>query len=84
MLKADKGKVMWLEIFQRFLLEQTEQEKTMTYFGLLFLFAFVGVLVLDTFSKGKFISTKGPLKKIILAVFVILFLILFFVGKIYK
>ena len=75
---------MWLEIFQRFILEQTQQEKTITYFGLLFLFAFVGVLVLDTLSKGKYVSTKGPLKKIILAVFIILLLILFFVGKIYK
>ena len=75
---------MWIEIFQRFMLEQTQQEKTITYFGLLFLFAFVGVLVLDTFSKGKYISTKGPLKKIILAVFIVLLLVLFFVGKIYK
>jgi len=75
--KADKENVMWIEIFQILMLAQTEQEKNITRFGLIFLGLFVGVLLLDAFSKGKLISTKGHLKKILIVVFVLIFLVLF-------
>ena len=68
---------MWLEVFQILMLAQTEQEKNITRMGLIFLGLFVGVLLLDSFSKGKLISTKGKLKKILIGVFVLIFLALF-------
>ena len=75
---------MLSEMFQIFLLAQTAQEKSITRYGLIFFGFFIGVLVLDSFSKGKLISTKGHLKKILIGVFIIVFLVLFFVSKFYK
>lgn len=75
---------MWCEILQMFLLAQTEQEKMITRYGLIFLALFVGVLVLDSFSKGKRINTKGPLKKILLVIFILLVLLIILLNNVYK
>ena len=75
---------MWWNIWQVFLLAQTEQEKMITRYGWIFLGLFVGVLLLDAFAKGKLISNKGPLKKILLIVFIIIGLVVLLMNKIYK
>jgi hypothetical protein len=76
---------MFLEkVYQILMLAQTAQEKKITRFGLIFLGLFVGVLLLDAFSKGKLISTKGKLKKILLVVFVLIFAVLFIMKTFYK
>ena len=72
------------KVYQMLMLAQTAQEKKITRFGLIFLGLFVGVLLLDSFSKGKLISTKGKLKKILLVVFVLIFLLLFLIKTFYK
>lgn len=57
---------MWNELFQVLMLAQTEQEKKMTYFGVMFLGFFLFVLVLDTLGKGKLFPKKGPMKTILM------------------
>lgn len=75
---------MWNNILKVFLLAQTAQEKEMTYYGLLFLGVFFFVLLLDTFGKGKFIHTKGPLKKLLWVFLIVIIIVLFALQFIYK
>ena len=75
---------MWNDILNMLILAQTEQEKRMTYFGLVFLGFFLFVLFLDSMGKGKLIKTKGPLKKVILFVLIAIAIIVFSLRFIYK
>lgn len=75
---------MWNDILKMLILAQTEKEKQMTYFGVIFLGFFLFVLLLDAFGKGKFIKSKGPLKKILLFVVIIVAIIAISLGFIYK
>lgn len=75
---------MWNNIIQALMLAQTEQEKRMTYFGLILFGFFLFVLVLDTLSKGKLFPTKGPIKKILIFIFVVVVIVLILLRFIYK
>ena len=75
---------MWNNILKVFLLAQTAKEKEITYYGLLFLGFFFFVLLLDTFGKGKFIHTKGPLKKVLWFFLALIVILLFALQFIYK
>lgn len=75
---------MWNEILKMLMLAQTEQEKRMTYFGLIFLGFFFFVLILDSLAKGKLIRKKGPLRKIIIFVAVIIAAAVISLHFIYK
>lgn len=83
LLSADKES-MWIEILQALMLAQTEQEKKITYFGLIIFGFFLFVLVLDTFSKGKIIPNKGPLKKIVIFMFVVVVIVVILLRFVYK
>ena len=67
-----------------FLLAQTEKEKRLTYFGVILLFVIFFAFVIDSFSKGKTIPTKGPLKKLIIIVCLIIGIILVLLNFVYK
>lgn len=75
--------MMW-NLVQMFILAQTEQEKNMTYVGLACLAMFLFVLVLDSIAKGKLIPTKGPMKQIIMFMFVVVILAIILLHFIYK
>ena len=75
---------MWNNFLKMFLLAQTAQEKEMTYYGLIFLGVFFFVLLLDTFGKGKFIHTKGPLKKLLWVFLIVIVIMIFVLQIIYK
>lgn len=75
---------MWNQIYQIFMLAQTEQEKKMTYFGLIIFGFFLFVLVLDSLAKGKIIPKKGPMKKIVIFICVTVALVLILLHFIYK
>lgn len=75
---------MWIDILQTLMLAQTEQEKKITYFGIIIFGFFLFVLVLDTFSKGKIIPTKGPLKKIVMFIFFIVVIVAILLRFVYK
>ncbi len=75
---------MWSEILKMLMLAQTEQEKQITYYGLIFLGLFLFILVLDSFAKGKIIKSKGPLKKILIFITIIIAIIVIALQFIYK
>lgn len=75
---------MWNELFQVLMLAQTEQEKKMTYFGVMFLGFFLFVLVLDTLGKGKLFPKKGPMKTILIFMCVVTLLVAVLLHFIYK
>lgn len=75
---------MWNYLVQLFILAQTEQEKRMTYVGLACLAMFLLILFLDSVAKGKFIPTKGPMKQIIIFMFVVVLIALILLHFIYK
>ena len=75
---------MWNDILKMLLLAQTEQEKRMTYFGLIFVGFFFFLLVLDSLAKGKLIRKKGPLKKIIIFLTIIIAIAVISLQFIYK
>lgn len=75
---------MWIDILQMLMLAQTEQEKRMTILGLILFGFFLFVLVLDSFSKGKLIPSKGPLKKIVIFIFVIVVIVAILLRFVYK
>ena len=71
-------------ILQVLILAQTEKEKQMTYFGLLFLGFFLFVLILDSLAKGKWVKKKGPIRKILIFLVVIILIVIFALQFIYK
>ena len=75
---------MWNILYQALILAQTEQEKRMTYFGVLFFGFFLFVLFLDTMAKGKFIPKKGPMKKILVFILVIVAIVAILLHFFYK
>ena len=75
---------MWNDILKMLMLAQTEQEKRMTYFGLIFVGFFFFLLVLDSLAKGKLIRKKGPLKKIIIFLTIIIAIAVISLQFIYK
>ena len=75
---------MWNSLFQALMLAQTAQEKKMTYFGVLFFGFFLFVLFLDTMAKGKFIPKKGPMKKILVFILVIVAIVAILLHFFYK
>lgn len=75
---------MWINLVQMLILAQTEQEKNITYVGLALLAMFLLVLFLDSMAKGKFIPTKGPMKQIIIFMFVVVLIAIFLLHFIYK
>ena len=75
---------MWNELFQVLMLAQTEQEKRMTYFGVLFFGFFLFVLVLDTMAKGKIFPKKGPMKTILIFMCVIVGIVAILLHFVYK
>lgn len=75
---------MWIDILQMLMLAQTEQEKRMTILGLILFGFFLFVLVLDSFSKGKLIPSKGPLKKIVIFIFAIVVIVAILLRFVYK
>ena len=75
---------MWNDILKMLMLAQTEQEKRMTYFGLMFVGFFFFILILDALAKGKLIKKKGPLKKILIFVLIIIVIAIISLRFIYK
>ena len=75
---------MWNDVLKMLILAQTAQEKKMTYFGLIFLGVFIFVLVLDSLGKGKLIKSKGPLKKILLFILIVIAIVVLSLHFIYK
>ena len=75
---------MWNNLFQVLMLAQTEQEKRMTYFGVIFFGFFLFVLVLDTMAKGKLFPKKGPMKTILIFMFVVVAIVAVLLHFIYK
>ena len=72
------------DILKMLMLAQTEQEKRITFWGLVFLGFFLFVLVLDSMAKGKIIHKKGPLKKILLFMTIVIAIIVIALQFIYK
>lgn len=75
---------MWNSLFQVLMLAQTEQEKRMTYFGVLFLGLLLFVWVLDTLGKGKLFPKKGPMKTILIFMFVVVVIVAILLHFVYK
>lgn len=75
---------MWNNLFQAILLAQTEQEKSITKFGVMFLGLFLFVLVLDTMAKGKLFPKKGPMKTILVFMCVVVAIIAILLHFVYK
>lgn len=76
---------MWNDLlYQVLMLAQTEKEKKMTYFGVMFLGFFLFVLVLDTLGKGKLFPKKGPMKTILIFMFVIVAIVAVLLHFVYK
>ena len=75
---------MWYDVLKMLILAQTEQEKRMTYYGLIFLGFGIFVLLLDTLGKGKFIKKKGPLKKVLFFILIVVAIAVFSLRFIYK
>ena len=65
------------------LLAQTERQKTQTIISVCLLALLVALFVLDIFAKNKF-AGKTPLKKIILAIGMIVAIVLVLVLIFYK
>ena len=75
---------MWDVLLQMLMLAQTEQEKRMTYFGVIFFGFFLFVLVLDTMAKGKLFPKKGPMKKILVFMCVVVAIVAILLHFVYK
>ena len=75
---------MWNSLFQVLMLAQTEKEKKMTYFGVLFLGLLLFLWVLDTLGKGKLFPKKGPMKTILIFMFVVVVIVAIFLHFVYK
>ena len=74
----------WNDLFQVLMLAQTEQEKRMTKFGVMFFAFFLFVLVLDTMAKGKLFPKKGPMKTILIFMCVVASIVAILLHFVYK
>ena len=74
----------WNDLFQVLMLAQTEQEKSMTRYGVMFFGFFLFVLVLDTMAKGKLFPKKGPMKTILIFMCVVVAIVAILLHFVYK
>lgn len=75
---------MWIDLLKTLILAQTEQEKQMTYLGLAIFGFFLFVLILDSMAKGKIIPKKGPMKSIVIFIFVVVVIAVILMTFVYK
>ena len=55
-----------------FMLAQNSDEKMWTLLGVTFLGAFIFFLIIDSTIKGKFVPKKGPLRKFLTFLFLVI------------
>ena len=67
-----------------FMLAQNSQEKSATIIGLTLFAGFMFFLFVDTLIKGKFVPKKGPVKKFVLFLSIMAFIIVIMLFIFYK
>ena len=67
-----------------FMLAQNSQEKSATIIGLTLFAGFMFFLFVDTLIKGKFVPKTGPVKKFVLFLSIMAFIIVIMLFIFYK
>lgn len=60
------------------MLAQNETEKSKTLIGFTFLGVFIGIMVLDSIIKNKYVPKKGPMRAFLICMFLAIVIIVGF------